>query len=427
MHDVAPAAVTTAAPPYRVAVTGLGLTAPGVGNAHDFFSRLLAGESFIKLFRHPQANSPLEIPAIHCADFDSLAEVGRVQTATMDRYSQLGAAAAYRAWADAGLDAEGMKGDGRCGVSWGTGVGGTMTFEQGYRDIMITGRDRVPPLSVVLAMNNACASQIAIRLGLGSACTTFSVACASSAVAVGDAFQRIRTGQDTLVVAGGSEAPLSEAVIRAWDAMRVLAPGNEETAHAACRPFHSKRQGLVLGEGGAALVLEEWSHAVARGANIYAEVVGYGTSCDNTHLVKPDARGQVRAIEAALLQGGLKPADIGYVNAHGTATREGDPAEITALRDVFGSHAAELPVSATKASHGHLLGATGAIEALITVLALHEQAIPHTQQLETPANDCLGVKHVMGEALRTTDMQAALSNSFAFGGSNAVLAFRQAI
>jgi 3-oxoacyl-[acyl-carrier-protein] synthase II len=344
----------------------------------------------------------------------------------MDRYSQLGAAAAYRAWADAGLDVDGMKGDERCGVSWGTGVGGTMTFEQGYRDIMMNGRDRVPPLSVVLAMNNACASQIAIRLGLGSACTTFSVACASSAVAVGEAFQRIRSGQDKLVVAGGSEAPLSEAVIRAWDAMRVLAPGDEETAPAACRPFHPKRAGLVLGEGGAALVLEEWSHAMERGANIYAEVIGYGSSCDNTHLVKPDARGQVRAIEAAMRQGGLIAADVGYVNAHGTATREGDPAEIAALREVFGEHAAHLPVSATKASHGHLLGATGAIEALITVLALYKQVIPHTRQLEVPADDCLGVRHVMGEALQTTDMRYALSNSFAFGGSNAVLAFRQA-
>ncbi|MEC5384197.1 beta-ketoacyl-[acyl-carrier-protein] synthase family protein [Uliginosibacterium sp. H3] len=409
-----------------MAVTGLGVTAPATADAHDFFNRLLGGESFIRLFRHPQAVDALQIPAIHCADFDSLAAVGRVQTATMDRYSQLGAAAAYRAWADAGLDAEGMKGDVRCGVSWGTGVGGTMTFEQGYRDIMINGRDRVPPLSVVLAMNNACASQIAIRLGLGSACTTYSVACASSAVAVGDAFERIRQGRDKIVVAGGSEAPLSEAVIRAWDAMRVLAPGDEETAPAACRPFHPKRAGLVLGEGGAALILEEWSHALERGAKIYAEVVGYGSSCDNTHLVKPDAQGQIRAIDAAMRQGGLSAADVGYVNAHGTATREGDPAEIAALREVFGAHAAQLPVSATKAAHGHLLGATGAIEALITVLALHRQSIPHTQQLETPADDCLGVRHVMGEALRTTSLRAALSNSFAFGGSNAVLAFRQA-
>jgi 3-oxoacyl-(acyl-carrier-protein) synthase len=410
--------------PLRVAVTGLGVTAPGVESANDMFTRLLAGESFIRLFRHPQAASPLEIPAVHCHDFDALASVGRVQASTMDRYSHLGAAAAYRAWADAGLSPEGMGGDDRCGVSWGTGVGGTMTFEQGYRDIMVTGRDRVPPLSVVLAMNNACASHIAIRLGLGSACTTYSVACASSAVAVGDAFMRIRSGQDKLVVAGGSEAPLSEAVIRAWDAMRVLAPGDEATAPAACRPFHARRLGLVLGEGGAALVLEEWEHAVARGAHIHAELVGYGSSCDNVHLVKPDAKGQIRAISAALLQGGLTPQDIGYVNAHGTATREGDPAEIAALREVFGTDAASLPVSATKSAHGHLLGATGAMEALITVLALKRQAIPHTQHLETPAEDCSGVDHVLGSARDAQGLRAALSNSFAFGGSNAVLAFR---
>ncbi|MFT3735869.1 MAG: beta-ketoacyl-[acyl-carrier-protein] synthase family protein [Rhodocyclaceae bacterium] len=411
---------------HRVAVTGLGVTAPGVESANDLFTRLLAGESFIRLFRHPHAASPLEIPAVHCHDFDALAAVGRVQATTMDRFSHLGATAAYRAWADAGLNPDGMGGDERCGISWGTGVGGTMTFEQGYRDIMMTGRDRVPPLSVVLAMNNACASHVAIRLGLGSACTTYSVACASSAVAVGDAFTRIRNGQDKIVIAGGSEAPLSEAVIRAWDAMRVLAPGNEETAPMACRPFHARRQGLVLGEGGAALVLEEWEHAKARGARILAELVGYGSSCDNVHLVKPDAKGQVRAIRSALQQGGIAPQDVGYVNAHGTATREGDPAEIAALREVFAADAERLPVSATKSAHGHLLGATGAIEALIAVQSLVHKAIPHTQHLETPSEDCLGVDHVLGSAREMPDLRVALSNSFAFGGSNAVLAFRTA-
>ncbi len=411
---------------FRVAVTGLGVTAPGVESAQDFFTRLLAGESFIRLFRHPQAAATLAIPAVHCADFDALAAVGRIQASTMDRYSQLGAAAAYRAWADAGLAAEGMQGDPRCGVSWGTGVGGTMTFEQGYRDIMIGGRERVPPLSVVMAMNNACASHIAIRLGLGSACTTYSVACSSSAVAVGEAFQRIRSGQDRLVVAGGSEAPLSEAVIRAWDAMRVLAPGDEASAPSACRPFHPRRQGLVLGEGGAAMVLEEWSQAEARGARIYAELVGYGSSCDHVHLVKPDARGQVRAIRAALEQAGLAPEQIGYVNAHGTATREGDPAEIQALGEVFGAAAASLPVSATKSAHGHSLGAVGAMEALITVLAVYQRQAPPTQHLDQPGEDCSGVDHIRGEARALPQLEAALSNSFAFGGSNAVLAFRAA-
>lgn len=409
----------------RVAVTGVGLVNPFGGNTEDFFTRIMRGESAVSLYRHPLSQPQLVQPAVFCKLFDPEEAIGRSMASMTDRFSQLGIAAAFSAWDDAGLPRSGAGSD-DYGVSWGTGVGGTLTFEKGYSDFYEHGKHRASPLSVALAMNNAAASNIAISLGLGAACLSYSVACASSAVSIGEAFRRIQRGESTLIVAGGSEAPLSFSVMRAWEAMRVIPVGDEETAYRACRPFQKGRTGLVLGEGGAAMVLEEWNHAVERGARIYCEIAGYGQSCDHVNLVRPDAKGQARAINAAIGEADLSPSDVGYVNAHGTATLEGDPIEINALKMVFGDHAANLPVSATKSMHGHSLGAVGALEALITVLALARQEIPPTAHLEEVATDCQGVRHVMGEGLRGVSFQAAISNSFAFGGSNAVLAFRSA-
>lgn len=409
----------------RVAVTGVGLVNPFGGDTNDFFARIMLGESAVSLYTQTSNGSTIAQPAVSCPLFNPEVEIGRSMSGTTDRYSQLGIAAAFAAWQDCGLPRVGAGSD-HYGVSWGTGVGGTQTFEKGYSDFYERGRIRASPLSVVLAMNNAAASNIAISLGLGGACLTYSVACASSAVSIGEAFRRIQSGDSTLIVAGGSEAPLSFSLMRAWEAMRVIGAGSEETAYRACRPFQSGRGGFVLGEGGAALVLEEWDHAVARGARIYCELAGYGQSCDRTHLVRPDADGQCRAINSALQEAGLAPNEVGYLNAHGTATPEGDPIEISALKRVFGAHATNLLVSATKSMHGHLLGGAGAMEALITVLALARNEVPPTAHLEEVAADCLGVRHVMGVGLRDVPLKAAVSNSFAFGGSNAVLAFRLA-
>jgi len=277
-----------------------------------------------------------------------------------------------------------------------------------------------------MGMNNAVNAHLSIQLGLGGASQTYTVACASSSVAIGEAFRRVRSGEATVAITGGSDATQTYGVARAWDAMRLISPGDELTAPAACRPFASDRRGLVLGEGAAALVLEDWDHAVQRGARIHAEMVGYGASCDRSHLVRPETEGQVRAIRAALKDGELNPEDIGYVNAHGTATLEGDPTEVAALKVVFGDRAQALPVSATKSMHGHLMGAGGAIEAVTTVMSLCHQSIAPTANLAgrlDPA--CGGVDHVF-EGRRQVPFRAALSNSFAFGGSNAVLAFRSA-
>lgn len=412
--------------PRRVAITGLGLVSPYGGNLTDFFSRLAAGESAIRHLSTDDQPQPLSLPFVGCPAFDPDAELGKPLASMMDRFAQLGMAAAFAAWADAGLprapDAESRD---SWGVAWGTALGGTLAYEKGYRELWQRGRDRLPPLTVLLGMNNAANAHISIQLGLGGVSMSHTVACASSAIAIGEAFRRVRSGEAPVMLTGGSDVPQAYGVARAWDALRVLAPGDADSSATACRPFAANRRGLVLGEGGAALVLEDWDHAVARGARIHGEVVGYGASCDHSHLVRPDIAGQVRALNATLADAGLAAADIDYINAHGTATTEGDPVEIAALRAVFGARAETLPVSATKSMHGHLLGAAGAIEAIATVLALREQAIPPTANLSPDTLDtaCSGVDHVFS-GRRDVSLRTALSNSFAFGGSNAVLAFR---
>ena len=408
----------------RVAITGLGLVSPFGGDLADFFTRLLAGESAIRLLRTDDLPRPLNMPFAGCPDFSAEASLGRPLAGLLDRFAQLGLAAAFAAWDDAGLPRV-PQGEERedWGVAWGTALGGTMAYEKGYRDLWQNGRERLSPLSLIHGLNNAANAQISIQLGLGGVSMSHTVACASSSIAIGEAFRRVRSGEAPIMLAGGSDAPQAYAVARAWEALRVLANADETSAPSCCRPFAADRSGLVLGEGGAALVLEDWEHAVARGAFIHGELVGYGTTCDHSHMVRPAAAGQVRALNATLADARLTPADIDYVNAHGTATPEGDPVEIDALRTVFGERAERLQVSATKSLHGHLLGAAGALEAIITVLALRDGALPPTANLDSLDPACAGVDHVT-EARRNQSLRAALTSSFAFGGSNAVLAFR---
>lgn len=408
----------------RVAITGLGLVSPYGGDLADFLARLAAGESAVRYLQTDDLPRPLAMPFVSCPAFDAETALGRPLASMMDRFAQLGMAAAFGAWDDAGLARQAAdESRDSWGVAWGTALGGTLAYEKGYRDLWQKGRERLSPLSVVLGMNNAANAHISIQLGLGGISMSHTVACASSSIAIGEAFRRVRSGEATIMLSGGSDVPQAYGVARAWEALRVLAAGDAGTAPAACRPFAADRRGLVLGEGGAALVLEDWEHAVARGARIHGEIVGYGSSCDHSHLVRPEAAGQIRALQLTLADAGLAAGDIDYINAHGTATAEGDPVEIAALKTVFGAHAERLPVSATKSMHGHLLGAAGAIEAIVTVLALREQVIPPTAHLDNLDPACTGVDHVT-TARRGQPLRAALSNSFAFGGSNAVLAFR---
>ena len=337
--------------------------------------------------------------------------------ANVDRATQFALAAAVQALADSGLPLEDRT---RVGVSWGTGMGGAHTQETSYQQVYGAGEWRLRPLTVVMSMNNASAANVAVRHGLRGPFANFSTACSSSAMALGEAMRTIAAGRADAMVAGGCEALLTPGVLAAWHALRTLAPADAADPAASCKPFDRRRSGLVLGEGAAAFVLEEASHARARGARIYALLDGYGNSCDATHMSRPDRDGQVRAMTEALAEARLAPRDVAYINAHGTGTSVGDVVEAEAINAVFGEHSGEVRVSSTKSMHGHLLGASGALEFAAALLALDQGIVPPTAFLEEPDPACK-LRHVPCRAERIDAPRAVMSNSFAFGGSNVVL------
>jgi nodulation protein E len=295
-------------------------------------------------------------------------------------------------------------------------VGGKSSEDEGFQNLYLLHKPRVNPLTIARTMANAGASCISMDTGICGPTYTISTACSSANHALGQAFWMVRDGMVELAVTGGSEAPFSLGHLKAWEAMRVVAPDT-------CRPFSKDRRGMILGEGGAMLVLEPLEAAQARGARIHAEIVGFGMSSDAHHLTQPSVEGPARAIRAALADGGLAPEQIGYINAHGTATLANDPTEVAAIRAALGAHAERLAISSTKSMHGHALGAAGAIEGVATALALREGVLPPTANFTTP--DPLCDLDVVPNQARRGEVECALSNSFAFGGLNAVLAFRR--
>jgi 3-oxoacyl-[acyl-carrier-protein] synthase II len=339
--------------------------------------------------------------------------------ANTDRVAQFAVGAAKQALDSSGLKPEGAARD-RVGVYWGTGMGGAHTLEASFRRLYADRDWRARPLTVVMAMNNASGSNVAVRHGLRGPFANFSTACSSSAMAIGEAMLAIQAGRADAIVAGGAEALLTPGTLSAWQALRTLAPADARDASASCKPFDKRRSGLVLGEGAAAFVLEEESHARARGATIHAIVTGYGNSCDAVHMSRPDRDGQIRAMKEAFAQAGLQPRDIGYINAHGTATAVGDVVEAEAINAVFGEAADEVRVSSTKSMHGHLLGGAGALEFAVALLALEKGIVAPTAHLEEPDPACK-LRHVARQAERISPPAAVMSNSFAFGGSNVVL------
>jgi len=342
------------------------------------------------------------------------------QRSQFDRATQLALIAAGQAIADAELhlrDEESL----RAGVYWGTGLGGATSIEESYRQLLV-GSGRVRPTTVVLGMNNAAAGQISIANGLRGPLLNVSTACSSSATAIGEAYRALVAGYADVIIAGGSEALITDGNLRAWDAMQALAHADPRDASRSCKPFSANRTGIVLGEGAAALVLEREDRARARGARIHAELAGYGNASDARGISKPDADGQVRAMRAALAEARLNPSEIDYVNAHGTATAIGDVVETSALKCVFGDRSHTLPVSSTKALHGHLMGATGAVELVLAIGAIARCVIPPTAHLEEPDPAC-DLDYVPNQA-RATRVSAVMSNSFGFGGMNAVLVAR---
>lgn len=343
------------------------------------------------------------------------------QSAQLDRATQFALAATRQAFTDAGLELTEQQSN-RAGVFWGTGLGGATSIEDSYR-MFFAGNGRVRPTSVVLGMSNAAAGQISIAHALRGPMLNISTACSSSASAIGEGFRAIQHGHADIAVAGGSEALITLGNLSAWDAMRALAHADPSDPSRSCKPFSANRGGLVLGEGSAALILERSDAATRRGARIYGEIVGYGNASDAFNMSKPDADGQVRAMRLALADAALMPDEIDYVNAHGTATPVGDIVETVALKQVFGDRTQAPWVSSTKALHGHLMGASGAVEMVASIMALERGVVPPTAHLDRPDPAC-DLDYVANEA-RRQPLRAVMSNSFGFGGMNAVLVTRR--
>jgi 3-oxoacyl-[acyl-carrier-protein] synthase II len=405
----------------RVAVTGLGVVSPVGTGAGAFFAALLAGTSGIRRLDVPHLDRlgiHIGAPVSHL-DLSGFTPSLRAQT---DRVSQMAILSAREALAQAGQPLHGTSPE-RRGVFVGCGFGGASAIEEGYEALLERGENRVRPLSVVLAMTNAPAAHLGMLFGAHGPCLTYANACASGAVAIGEAMRAIRAGEIDVALAGGTEAILTFGIVKSWEMLQVLALEDSEDLRASCRPFSADRTGLVLGEGAAFVVLEDWDTARGRAAPVLAELAGYACRNDATHLSKPDAHGQARAIRAALADARQEPGTVGHVNAHGTGTLVGDKVETDALRAAFGEHSSKLTVSATKSMHGHLMGAAGAVEFVATVQALNQRVAPPTMFLrhDDPA---LGLDFVANEARPLPGLRAAISNSFAFGGTNAVLVAR---
>ena len=397
-----------------VVVTGLGLVTSHGDTPDAVFAAMMRGESAVQPI-FPELPKPAAAATVA---FDQLRWFTKLQLAGVDRVSQLAVAAADLAMKDAGAAAADADPE-RIGVYTGCGMGGAAALEAAYRN-----GGRVPPLTIPAFMPNAPAAHVAMRQKALGPVLTYSVACASSAVAIAEAAKAVQSGEVDLAIAGGTEALIVPGVVLAWQAMQTLASFNPGEAANSVRPFSVDRTGFALGEGAAFVILESAERAKRRGARVYAHLAGWGISCDATHLTKPDVPGQARALRAALRRADLKPRDVGYCNAHGTATRIGDVIERDALAEVWGNDLDHLSVSSTKALHGHLLGAAGALEAAITVLALQHRQLPPNAHC-TEIDPACRMNLVTRTGVAAPQLEAAMSNSFAFGGTNAVLLFKR--
>jgi nodulation protein E len=399
----------------RVVVTGLGTVSPVGQSSAAYWAALAAGRTGFgppTIFDASRLNtkSVAEVNDFVAADHFDVRQIG-----FLDRVSQFAVVAAREAIGQSGLSFRNGLGA-RTAAIIGSGIGGQTTQDDNFKRIYADNAVRVHPLIIPRAMPNAPASQISMFFGIKGPTYAVSTACASATHSIGQAFHLVRAGAVACAVAGGAEAQLTTGTVKAWEAMRILAPDT-------CRPFSRERKGMVLGEGAAILVLEPLDHAAARGADILGEIVGFGMSADAGDLTAPDPDGMVRAMTAALADAALTPDAIDYVNAHGTGTTANDSTETTALHATFGAHAGRLAISSTKSMVGHALGAAGALEAVATLMALRDGVVPPTMNYLGPDPAC-DLDYVPNEA-RRRPLRAALSNSFAFGGLNAVLAFRR--
>jgi nodulation protein E len=400
----------------RIVITGAGVIGALGRNAAEFAASLCAGRCGI---------GPIESTDCSQLRFQNGAEVRGYTHAPyfddrradfMDRFAQFALIAAREAVESSGIE---WTPDLRANAAIVTGscVGGQCAQDLGFQQLYKLGQNRVHPLTIPKTMSNAGASHISMEFGITGPSFTISTACASSAHAIGQAYWMLRNGAADLAITGGSEAPFSLGLLKAWEAMRVVSPDT-------CRPFSKDRHGMILGEGAAMFVLEPLEAARARGARILAEIVGFGMSADASHITQPSMEGAARAIRAALRDAAIAPEQVGYINAHGTATPANDPTETAAIRSVFGAHADRLAISSTKSMHGHALGAAAALECLAAAIALRDGVLPPTVNFAEPDPQC--DLDVIPNQSRRAEVEYALSNSFAFGGLNAVLALKKA-
>ncbi len=409
----------------RVVITGMGVISPLGTGLDKFWNALTKGVSGIaKITRFDPSEFSTQI-AGEVKDFDFSQYLDKKEARRMDKFSQYGVVAAAMAIEDAALDMEALDKD-RTGVIIGSGIGGMETFEEQCKVLVNRGPSRISPFLIPMMIANMAAGQIAIKFGLKGPNITTITACASSGNAIGDAFKLIQRDNAEVVIAGGTEAPITPLAVAGFCAAKAMSTNNEEPEKAS-RPFDVNRNGFVMGEGAAVMVLETLEHAQKRGATIYAEIVGYGSTCDAYHITAPDPEGSgaIGAMEMALKDGNLKPEDIQYINAHGTSTPVGDVAEVGAIKKVFGEHAYKLVVSSTKSMTGHMLGAAGAIEGVASILAIRDSLVPPTINLENPDSQC-DLDFVPHHA-RQMNVDVAISNSFGFGGHNVTLAFKKFI
>lgn len=406
----------------RVVVTGIGAVTPLGNTAEEFMKNVLAGKNGVAPIKRFDASETGITVAAEVKDFDPTLYMEKKEAKRMDMFSVYGIAAATQAMEDSGLDIEKINPD-RLGVIVSSGIGGMETIQNQVIRMHDKGPKRVAPFFVPMAIGNMAAGNISIKVGAKGICTSVVTACASATNAIGEAFRNIKHGYQDAILAGGAEATVCEIGISGFAALTALTPATDPNR--ASIPFDKDRSGFVMGEGSGVLVLEELEHALARGAKIYGEVVGYGSNSDSYHITSPnpDGSGAGKCMLLAMEEAGITASDVSYINAHGTSTPANDSGETTAIKYALGDEAKNVPVSSTKSMVGHLLGAAGAVEALACLAALEADFVPPTIGLETPEEAC-DLDYVP-QTGRAHNVEYTLSNSLGFGGHNAVICMKK--
>jgi len=407
----------------RVVITGLGAVTPiGLGR-EEFWNNLIEGKSGIGyVTRFDTSNHDTKIAA-EVKDFDPSLYMNKKEAKRMDLFSQYAIAATKMAFEDGNIQLENIDLE-QVGTIIGSGIGGIQTLEDEKEKMDEKGPGRISPLFIPMMISNMAAGQVSMTYGLKGSSMTITTACASATHAIGEAFRMIKSGYMNMAVTGGTESSITPLSMAGFISMKALSTNNENP-QGASRPFDKNRDGFVMGEGSGIIILEELEHALNRGAKIYAEIIGYGSTSDAFHITQPDpeAKGASRAMGQAITEGGISKEDVGYINAHGTSTYYNDKLETLAIKNLFGDHAKNINISSTKSMTGHLLGAAGGVEAIATALAIYNEIVPPTINYETPDEEC-DLNYTPNTAVKRS-IQCALSNSLGFGGHNASILLKK--